>query len=256
MAGLSSPSTVIVTGAASGIGLATARALLVEGWHVIALDRDEAALLRFKGERAQDGERLAVAALDVTDETAAKEVVTRLTTGLPPLRGLVTSAGIGSNTSFFDTTPDLIRRLNEVNVIGSFTVARASADIMRREGGGAIVLIASVSGLIGNRGRTAYGASKGAIVNMTSVMAVELAAANIRVNAIAPGPIETDMARAVHSAEVRAEWRARVPLGRYGTPEEIAEAALFLLDVRRASYITGQVLAVDGGFTIAGLIQT
>jgi NAD(P)-dependent dehydrogenase (short-subunit alcohol dehydrogenase family) len=108
--------------------------------------------------------------------------------------------------------------------------------------------------LTGNIGRTAYGASKGAVVNLTRVMAVELAPFNIRVNGIAPGPIETPMVAAVHTPEIREQWNRTTPMARYGTPDEIAEAIAFLLDGTRASYITGQILSVDGGFISSGVI--
>jgi NAD(P)-dependent dehydrogenase (short-subunit alcohol dehydrogenase family) len=111
-----------------------------------------------------------------------------------------------------------------------------------------------VSGLRGNIGRTAYGASKGAVVTMTQVMAVELASAKIRVNAIAPGPVETAMVRAMHTPDARRNWANRVPQGRYGQPHEIARAAAFLLDEEQSSYMTGHVLAVDGGFLAGGLL--
>lgn len=253
MARLMATRTAIVTGAASGIGLATTTALLEAGWQVAGFDRDVIALAA-AGEHlsAFDG-RVRLRPLDVTDEAASKDAISAIMDGFGPLRGVVTSAGIASNTSFFATSPDLMRRMNEVNVIGSFVTAKQGADIMRSNGGGAIVLIASVSGLVGNRGRAAYGASKGAIINLTRIMAVELASHAIRVNAVAPGPIDTAMARQVHSAAVRAEWCDKVPMGRYGTPQEVAQAARFLLDGQQSSFVTGQVLAVDGGFSIAGL---
>ena len=126
---------------------------------------------------------------------------------------------------------------------------------MGERGRGSIVNITSVSGIRGNVGRVAYGASKGGVVTMTKVMAVELAPLGIRVNAVAPGPIETPLVREVHTENVRSEWMRVVPQRRYGTPEEVADAAIFLLDNRRASYVTGQILYVDGGFTAAGLMN-
>jgi len=253
MAGLMEIRSAIVTGAASGIGLATTTPLLEAGWQVAGFDRDGNALAAAMQNLSAYHGRVRLHPLDITDEAASKAAISEIMDGFGPLRGVVTSAGIASNTSFFDTTPDLMRRMNDVNVIGSFLTARIAAETMRDNGGGAIVLIASVSGLVGNRGRTAYGASKGAIVNLTRIMAVELAAHRIRVNAIAPGPIDTAMARQVHSAKVRAEWCDKVPMGRYGTPNEVAQAARFLLDEQQSGYITGQILAVDGGFSIAGL---
>ena len=117
----------------------------------------------------------------------------------------------------------------EVNVIGSFVVAREAARIMRGRGG-AIVNIASVSAIKGNEGRVAYGASKGAVITMSQVMAVEFAPLGMRVNVVAPGPIETPMVREVHNPQVRDTWMGSVPMRRYGTPEEVAAAAMFLLD--------------------------
>ncbi len=243
--------TVMVTGGAAGIGLATVEALLATGWRVVALDRSETAIAAAAAALAGYGDRLRWVAGDVTDTVALR----RLVDGLTDLRGLVTSAGIGVGTPFLDSTPDEYRRLYEVNVIGTAEAARAAAEAMRRTGGGAIVTVASVSGLAGNMGRAAYGATKGAVVTLTRVMAVELARHRIRVNCVAPGPIETALSAAVHTPEARAEWQAAVPLRRYGVPAEVAQAILFLLDDARSSYVTGQVLAVDGGFMAGGLLD-
>jgi NAD(P)-dependent dehydrogenase (short-subunit alcohol dehydrogenase family) len=126
---------------------------------------------------------------------------------------------------------------------------------MLAHGGGAIVNIASVSGQRGNIGRSAYGASKGGVITLTQVMACELAPVGIRVNAIAPGPIETPLVKAMHDAVVRAGWLKTVPQRRYAAPEEIAGAAImFLLDDSKSSFVTGHILNVDGGFAAAGLL--
>ncbi|MBT9290457.1 SDR family NAD(P)-dependent oxidoreductase [Prosthecodimorpha staleyi] len=243
----------VITGAASGIGLATVRALLAAGWRVGGIDRDADAVARANLEFGAQGTAVFRAA-DITDEAAVDEAVAGFEADLGPLKGLVNSAGIGRDTSFFETTPAMFRQIYEVNVIGSFIVAKAVAAAMRRTGGGAIVNIASVSGLPGNIGRSAYGSSKGAVITLTRIMAVELGRYGIRVNAVAPGPIETPMVQAHHTPAVRQEWNDRVLLRRYGTAEEIAEANVFLLDEARSAYITGQILAVDGGFTTGGLL--
>jgi NAD(P)-dependent dehydrogenase (short-subunit alcohol dehydrogenase family) len=125
---------------------------------------------------------------------------------------------------------------------------------VRAHGGGAIVNIASISGQRGNLGRSAYGASKGGVITLTQVMACELAPENIRVNAIAPGPVDTPLVKAMQSDADRAAWLREVPQRRYATPDEIAGAALFLLDDTKASFITGHVLNVDGGFGAAGYL--
>ncbi len=243
--------TALVTGGCSGIGLATARQLAGEGWHVVALDCDEEAVAAL----ADNGASASIQAfsLDVTDEAAVARVVREIAQTAPPIRALVNSAGIAREVSFIETDPKLLRQTFEVNIVGLVLASQAAISAMRVNGGGAIVNIASISGVTGIAGRTAYGATKSAVINLTKVMALELASAGIRVNAIAPGPIDTPLVVALHTKEFRQEYTSRVPLGRYGSPQDIAHAASFLLDHVRASYITGQTLTVDGGFTTTGV---
>jgi NAD(P)-dependent dehydrogenase (short-subunit alcohol dehydrogenase family) len=168
---------------------------------------------------------------------------------------VVNSAGIAADVPALDTPVELFKRILDVNVIGSFIVARAAARLMKAaKSGGSIVNIGSISGLRGSKGRVAYGASKGAVVTMTQVLANDFASLGIRVNAIAPGPVETPMVKQVHSAADRDLYMRYIPMARYGTPEEIAKAVAFLLDDDAAGYITGEILAVDGGFRGAGII--
>lgn len=246
--------SVVVTGAGSGIGLSTTELLIEAGWHVLAADRDAEALERLMERLGNRAGLLTTVLLDITDEKAIADLAERCRALHSPLQALVNSAGIGSNVRFAETTTDQLRRMYEVNVVGAFALSQALAPIMRENGGGSIVHIASVSGIKGNLGRSAYGASKGALVTLTKIMAVELADDLIRVNAIAPGPIETPMVQENHTAVTREEWNRTVPMRRYGRPEEIATAIAFLVDERQSSYVTGQILAVDGGFTAAGLM--
>jgi NAD(P)-dependent dehydrogenase (short-subunit alcohol dehydrogenase family) len=125
---------------------------------------------------------------------------------------------------------------------------------MRHTGGGAIVNISSVAGLRGGKGRSAYGASKGAVVVLTQVLANDLARYRIRVNAVAPGPVDTPMVKAMHGESDRALWMRHIPLKRYAKPDEIASVIEFLLDGTKSSYMTGEIVAVDGGFRGAGVI--
>lgn len=244
--------TVLVTGGASGIGLAVVEAALAEGWRVAAIDLPGPSLERLATRLDNNG--ACAVALDVSDEEAVVQNIARIEDAFGPIAGLVNSAGIARDIAMMQTDPGLFRRILDVNVVGSFLVAREAARVMRGRGG-SIVNVASVSGIKGNEGRVAYGASKGAVITMSRVMAVELAPLGIRVNVIAPGPIETPMVRQVHTPEVRETWQATVPMRRYGSPEDIAQAALFLLDATRSGYVTGQTLAVDGGFTIAGIMS-
>ena len=245
----------IVTGGASGIGLATARALLADGWKVMIADLTHAGLEAARAElEPLRANATKYVIMDVANEASVIAGLDGCEDGFGPVRGLVNSAGIGRDVPFFDTSVELFRHVLDINLTGTFTVAREAGRLMRAHRGGAIVNIASVSGQRGNIGRSAYGASKGGVITLTQVMACELAPQNIRVNAIAPGPVETPLVQAMHDDAVRADWIREVPQRRYAAPGEIAGAAVFLLDDNKASFITGHILNVDGGFAAAGYL--
>jgi len=246
--------TILVTGGASGIGRATVEAVLAKGWKAIVTDRDSVNLNVLRQTLKPAAGKVVYEQLDVADEAAVIAAVARLDAESGPIGGVVNSAGIGRDVPALETSADLFREILGVNLIGTFVVSREVARLMRSRGSGSIVNIASVSALRGIMGRAAYGASKGGVITLTKVMAVELAPFGIRVNAIAPGPIETPMALDMHTAEVRAGWLATVPQSRYGLPKEVASAAVFLLNEAESSFVTGQTLTVDGGFSIAGIL--
>jgi NAD(P)-dependent dehydrogenase (short-subunit alcohol dehydrogenase family) len=254
MAGQAASGTraAIVTGAASGIGRATADLLVERGWRVAYVDRDIGPLADVAA-RSAEGPDTIVRALDVTDEDAVVRLVAEVAEAFGGLDGAVNSAGIAADHHVFDTSAELFRRILDINVVGTFLVGREAARHMTKTGG-AIVNLASISGIRGSKGRSAYGASKGAVVNLTQVMANDLAPHGIRVNAVAPGPIETPMVKAVHTAADRETYGRFVPMRRYGTPREIANVICFLLDGTQSSYMTGEIVAVDGGFRGAGII--
>ena len=244
----------IVTGGVSGIGQATVAYLLDEGWRVVVADLDTPALAAARAVfSGRDNVR--VEALDVTDEARVGRLVDDVDRTFGPVMGVVNSAGIAADHHVFDTSAALFRKILDVNVVGSFLVGQAAARRMATRNKGAIVNISSISGLRGSKGRSAYGASKGAVITLTQVMANDLAEDGIRVNAVAPGPTETPMVKAVHTDADRTLYHRFTPMNRYGEPREVASVITFLLDDKRASYVTGEVISVDGGFGGAGIIE-
>lgn len=240
----------LVTGAARGIGLATARRFLDAGWQVALLDVDRDTLAASLRDLAQPERTLAIGC-DVSDPLEVQQSVAEVASRFGRLDALVNNAGVAVFKPVLQTTYEEWSRVLAVNLTGPFLCTQAAVPFMR-ETGGSIVNITSISGLRASTLRVAYGTSKAGLAHLTKQQAVELAGFGIRVNAVAPGPVDTAMAKAVHSPAIRADYHDAVPLNRYGLEEEIAEAILFLCS-EKSSYITGQVLAVDGGFDAAGI---
>lgn len=245
------PKTALVTGAARGIGLATAKRFLAEGWRVALLDIDADTLQDAFKEIGKPDVTLAITC-DVADPGAVARAIETVATKFGRLDALVNNAGIAIFKPILEVTYEDWSRVLAVNLTGPFLCTQAAVPLMRDSGGGAIVNITSISGLRASTLRTAYGTSKAGLAHLTKQQAAELAALNIRVNAVAPGPVDTAMAKAVHTPEIRKDYHDHMPLNRYGLEEELAEAIFFLCS-ERASYITGQVLAVDGGFDSTGI---
>lgn len=242
--------SVVVTGGASGIGFDIAQVLHARGWTVHLLDLKQDALhaacdaIGIPHHQAHQA--------SVTDETAVDAIVQKAGASL---RAVVNSAGIGQDKPAVDMSVEEFRRIVDVNLTGTFIVARAAArHWLDQEKPGAIVNISSVSGILGSKGRAAYGSSKAAVSHLTRILCTELGGDNIRVNAVAPGAVNTPLTDVVHTADVRQQWHERIPQARYGTTREIANAVAFLVS-DEASYINGQTLAVDGGFSTAGLMD-
>ncbi len=240
-----------VTGAARGIGLATARRFLDEGWSVALLDVDAANLARTMAALDLPDRTLALPA-DVSDPAAVEQAAAAIMARFGRLDALVNNAGVAIFGPILQTSLADWQRVMAVNLTGPFVTAQAAAPLMAEGGGGAIVNITSISGLRASTLRVAYGTSKAGLAHLTKQQAVEFAGLGIRVNAVAPGPVETAMAKAVHTPEIRADYHDAMPLNRYGLETELAAVIFWLCD-SQSSYVTGQVIAVDGGFDAAGI---
>jgi len=241
----------LVTGAGRGIGLAVARRFLADGWHIALLDIDPALLDAAMAALAAPDRTLALTC-DVADAAGVAQAVRQAAAHWGRLDALVNNAGIAVFNPILDTTPEDWARIMAVNLTGPFLTVQAAAPLMAEGGGGAVVNITSISGLRASTLRTAYGTSKAALAHLTKQQAVELAALGIRVNAVAPGPVDTAMAKSVHTPEIRRDYHDAVPLARYGLETELANVIVFLCG-DQASFVTGQEIAVDGGFESAGI---
>ena len=238
---------ILVTGAASGIGLAVARLFGSEGAAVAMLDRDEAGLTAAKVDGA------ALVACDVADERRVREAVARAGDALGGLDGIVNCAGVDLMRRFEDMTSEEWSRVLAVDLTGPMLVCHAALPLMKRAGRGTIVNIASGAGLRPLEQRTAYCAAKAGLIMFGKTLAVDLAGDNIRVNAICPGIIDTPMFRGswAGAPDPQAELARildRYVIKRTGRPDEIAQAALYLTS-DESSFVTGTALAVDGGRT-------
>ena len=229
----------LVTGAARGIGRAIAQVFRNEGATVAICDLDA------QGELAWH--------TDISREDDVRTLFAEVRQRFGRLDVLVNNAGVGLARPVVEPTLEEWNRVIGVNLTGTFLCCREAARIMSEQRGGSIVNLSSITAETGGVGRGAYGASKSGVNALTRVLAVELAPFGVRVNAIQPGPVATELAGRMHDARTVAEYKARIPFARYGSEEEIARVVLFLAS-DDASYVTGQALNVDGGFNMAGLL--
>lgn len=243
------PRVVLITGAASGIGRAAAEAFAGQGDTVVLVDHDEHRVQAATEALRQAGQRAVAAVVDVSDEARVRRLYDDVVAPLGGMDVLINNAGIDlpGGTLLEDYPVDGWDRVLAVNLRGPFLMMKYGLPWMRRRGGGAIVNCSSVSGIRADFGRAAYNAAKAGLLNLTRNAAIDYARAHIRVNAVAPGTIDTPMLQASPRYDlIRASYEELDPMGRFGRPEEVARAMVFLAS-EAASYITGATLVVDGG---------
>lgn len=240
----------IITGAARGIGLGIAMRFYQEGYFVYILDYNKDALEACKN-KLNHNPSFGFKFCDVSDEAQVKEVFSSIYQENLHINALVNNAGIAIFKKAEEVSFAEWSAVMATNLTGPFLCSQIALPGLLLVKG-SIVNIASISGLRASTLRIAYGTSKAALIHLTKQQAVEYGNQGVRVNAVAPGPVETEMAKLVHSADIRSSYKDAIPLARYGTIEEIANMVYFLCS-DEASYINGQVVAADGGFDAAGV---
>jgi meso-butanediol dehydrogenase / (S,S)-butanediol dehydrogenase / diacetyl reductase len=253
------PPVAVITGAARGIGLEIASQCVAQGMRVALLDIEAELLQQAIAAKGWSAAQALGLPCDVANEAQVNAAVAQTVQQFGRIDHLVNNAGVAVFKPLLAHTAQEWQRVIDVNLTGPFLCTQACAPHMLRNAGndlaqekGSIVNIASISGLRASSLRVAYGTSKAALIHLTKQQAMELGNAGVRVNAVAPGPVETAMAKAVHSPDIRRDYRDTIPLARYGQEAEIARAVLWLLSPQ-ASYVNGQCLAVDGGFDASGI---
>lgn len=240
----------VVTGAGRGIGRACAARLAAQGATVLLVGRDATRLEEAAAHIAEAERRACAVALpcDVADPAATRELFQRVFREHKRLDTLVANAGVMDDALIGMVTPELVQRVFATNTHALLYGAQYASRLMARGGGGSIVALSSIVGVQGFAGQSVYAGSKAAVIGIVRSLAQELAAQQIRVNAVAPGFVDTDLTRALPEAK-RAQTLARIPMGRAGTPDDVAEVVAFLA-AEASRYVTGQVVGVDGGLRL------
>ncbi len=240
---------ILVTGAARGIGKSIALALSAQGAHVVFNYRgDEAKAMALKEELEKAGGKATGLKFDVTDYEAMTKAIDEFTKTVAPISGLVNNAGVSKDTLLLRLKPDEISSIIDTNLKGSMMVTQALSRNFLKAQDVSIVHMSSIVGLMGNPSQAAYSASKAGLIGFSKSVAKELASRNLRSNVICPGFIQTDMTDALQD-KAKEEYNKSIPLGRFGTTDEVANLTCFLLS-RASSYVTGEVIKIDGGLYI------
>lgn len=240
--------TAIITGASKGIGKAVATLFAKEGANLFLISRDEEALLSLKSELENGKNYITYYVADITDPDRLKEVFTDIRQTKLAIDILVNNAGVMEDAVLQMVTPALINKIYQTNVFGLIDASKRASKLMLRKKQGSIINLTSIIGTHGNLGQTIYGSSKSAVIGFTKSLSKELAGINIRVNAVAPGFIDTNMTRKM-DPKFYDKNMASIGMGRMGQPEDVAKVILFLASDLSA-YVTGQVIGVDGGMII------
>lgn len=241
-------SVVLITGGAAGIGKATAKAFAAEGAHIWIWDVHAGQTQATVDELRADNYTANGDLVDVRQYAAVESAVKRIMDAEGRIDVLINNAGITMDRSLLKMDPETWQNVIDVNLTGVFNCSRVVAEVMANQGSGVILNASSVVGLYGNFGQTNYVATKAGVIGMTKTMARELGRKGIRVNAVAPGFIATEMVQKMPQSVVDG-MVSKTPVGRMGTPEDIANAYVFLAS-DRASFITGTVISVDGGIIV------